>query len=59
MSETTLDKTRAIQRRGRWSLLQTAIADFRKYGGDPDQYATARADLAELEAEMRAAGQEP
>ncbi len=50
----------AIQRRGRWTKLQDAIALFKATDDDPKTgaYAQALADVAALEVEMRAAGQE-
>ncbi len=51
----------AIQRRGRWTKLQDAIAQFKAWGDDPKSgaYAQCIDDLAALEVDMDRAGQEP
>ncbi len=58
-----MDRVRAIQRRGQYTRLQRAFAHYRdlpdKAPIEEAEFAEVKRWMAELEDEMRAAGQEP
>ena len=60
---THMDRVRASQRRGQYTRLQHAFVHYRalpdKAPIEEAEFAEVKRTMAELEAEMRAAGQEP